>query len=201
MNDYSTTMMSRDELENLLKGMVDPLAANRIVSGYEISESIFTGILMKDGSPYFSHLTRVARIIILELNIFDPDLIIASLLHDFKKVESLISKDILEINFGPYLLYLVELLTMTIEETGQVPKEFHLETGDNIKIPIDDYLTIKLAEQVDYFRSLSFDLSRNPVAYLCDLNKRFLPVASQSKHPAVQYLLQEINILKNKIVG
>lgn len=201
MNGFDISMMSRDELEGLLQGKVNPVEINRIVAGYEISDSVFQDLKFADDSPYFYHLTRVARIIVSELSIFDPDIIIASLLHDYKQVESRISKDILEFNFGPYLLYLVELLSMTIDETSEIPKELNLSESECIKIPIDDYLIIKLAEQVDYFRSLNFDISFNPVAYWCEINETFIPIAKSSNHKAVKYLLNELKVLKNKIVG
>lgn len=201
MAQFDISLMTRSELEDLLKGNTNPVEANRIIAGYEIGENVFSGINFHDGNPYFYHLTRVARILLAELNIYEPDLIIASLLHDYSRVENVISKDILELNFGPYLLYLVELLSMSIEETAQIPDEIALPNNESLKIPIDDYLLIKLAEQVDLLRSLSFDLSFSPVAYLCELNKQLLPIASKSRHNGVQYLLKELSILKNKIVG
>lgn len=201
MNNYDISMMSRDQLEGLLRGNLNPVEINRVIAGYEISDSAFTGMKMSDESPYFFHLTRVARIIISELGIFDPDLIIASLLHDYTKVENVISRDILEFNFGPYLVYLVDMLSMTVEDTSYIPNEFRLSDSESLKMPIDDYLIIKLAEQVDYFRALKFDLTFSPVAHLCDLNKTIIPIASNSSHEGVKYLINEFKMLKNKIIG
>lgn len=201
MNNYIKSMMSREELEELLFDKSSPLEINKIISGYEISDNAFLDIFFFDGTPYFYHLSRVARIIISELNIIEPDIIIAALLHDYSQIENIISKEILEFNFGPYLVFLVELLSMPIEEASIISNNFAFDDPENIKIPFDDYLIIKLAEQVDYFRAFTFDLNYNPVSTLCELNKQMIPIAATSKNESVIKLLNELKQLKNKIMG
>ncbi len=201
MNEYSNTLMTIHELEGLLASKVSPIDFNKIISGYEVSENAFINLKLSDGSPFFFHLTRVARIIISELELFDSDLIIAALLHDYKKICNVISFEILEFNFGTYTAFLIDLLSKSIEEVSQMPQEFHISEIDVIKIPIDDYLIIKLAEQVDNFRALQFTLSYNPISDLCNIYEKYLPFTKLSNNKEVDYLMKEIMKLKNIIVG
>ncbi len=201
MNEFQRSMMSKQELEDLLCNRARPLELNKIIAGYEISDNAFSEFFFFDGTPYFYHISRVAKIIVAELDIIDSDIIIASLLHDYNKIENIISKDIIEFNFGPYLVFLVELLSLTTEEASAISRNFAFDKPDSFKLPFDDYLIIKLAEQVDYFRSFKFGLNYNPIANLQRLNQQMLPLASSSSNPSVIKLLDEIKQLRNKIIG
>ncbi len=197
MNDYSSSMMSCEEMQEYLVGHISPLDINKIIAGYEMSDEAFKDILFIDGKPFFFHLTRVARIIITELQIYDADLIIAAFLHDYSKIANSISKEILAFNFGAYLTYLVDLLSLDVEEAVYITENYIDET----KFPFDDYLVIKLAEEVDYFRYCINNLEVNLLGRLCDLNKKLLPIARRSSSNAVMYLLNELNNLKNKLIN
>lgn len=197
MNDFSSSMMNCEEMQEYLAGHANPLDINKIIAGYEMSDEAFKDILFIDGKPFFYHLTRVARIIITELQVYDADLIIAALLHDYSKISNSISKEILTFNFGPYLTYLVDLLSLDVEDAAYIAENYIDET----KIPFDDYLIIKLAEEVDYFRYCIDNLRVNLLGRLCVLNEKLLPIARRSSSNSVIYLINELNNLKNKLIN
>lgn len=197
MNNSNSSMMSIEELQEYLFGRINPLEINKIIAGYEMSDEAFSGLKFIDGSPFFFHLTRVARIIITELNIYDSDIIVAALLHDYSKISTYISKEILTFNFGAYLTFLVDLLSLEIDEAAYISENF----SDEAKIPFDDYLIIKLAEEVDYFRYGVNNLELKLVERLCILNDKLIPFARKSSSKSVKYLLNELNNLKNKITN
>lgn len=201
MSSNSSMYMSRSQLEVLLEGRTDALEINKIVSAYEMSEMIYSEIEANDASPFFYHLTRVAQIILAELSIFDSEIIIAALLHDFNEIKDKISRDIVEFNFGAYTAFLIESLSVQIEEIESLPKEFTFENSETIKLPFDDYLIIKIAEITDSLRLMDFDLIHNPITRYCDFTGRLLPIAEKSTNESVRYLLEEIYHLKNKILG
>ncbi len=197
MSDSNTSMMSLDELHEYLAGKASPLDINKIIAGYEMSEEAFKDSTFIDGTPFFYHLTRVARIILTELDIVDADIIVASLLHDYSIISNYISKEILTFNFGAYLTYLVDLLSLDTEEAAYISENFSYEA----KIPFDDYLIIKLAEEVDVFRNGIHNVELNLVSRLCLLNEKLLPLARRSSSKSVFYLCEELTNLKKKITN
>jgi len=100
--------MTIDRMEESLRQFLSPFQLNKIRGAYEMAESAHFGHLMKDGSLFFYHLTRIARIIIEELKIYDHDLIIAALLHDLHKTNEQITSEIIDFNFGPYVRLLFD---------------------------------------------------------------------------------------------
>jgi len=201
MNDYSHTLMTFDELEGLISRKVNPVDFNKIISGYDMSENAFGNLELGNGSPYFFHLTRVARIILSELEILDSDLLVAALLHDYSKIKNIITLEIIEFNFGAYTAFLIDMLSKGIDDVLIIPHEFKLSESDVIRLPIDDYLIIKLAEFVDNFRAMQFTLSFNPINDLFDIYEKYLPLTKFSNSKEVELLIKEIMKLKNIIVG
>jgi len=102
--------------------------------------------LDEDGSPlrYFEHIRRVALILMDEAGCFDPDMVIAALLHDALEDTDDIDALVVEQFFGATVARRVKLLT-------KEPKEGYVErlwTAD------DETVLLKLCDRLDNLRSL-----------------------------------------------
>ncbi|GAB1371680.1 hypothetical protein MASR1M45_17420 [Candidatus Kapaibacterium sp.] len=197
---YSRTFFSKDEIENAIAGKIEPLEINRILSAYDMSDMAFSDKMSLNGTPYFFHTTRVCKIIIQELEIFDSDLIIAALLHDIFEVNEDISPEIIDYNFGPYVTYLLSILKEDFHSIDSIPAPA-LDDSANVKIPTDDYLIIWLSEHLDNFRALDVSPVFNPVNYILNTLSLHIPAAEQSNNIYVQRLMIELKKERNKILG
>ena len=63
-----------------LKTYVNPVDINRIIDAYDMADQAYGDKKTLSGEPYFFHTTRVCKILVIELGIFDSELIITSLL-------------------------------------------------------------------------------------------------------------------------
>src|ERR1022692_4215681 len=80
---YNETYLSRDELEKLLRELeVAAVEINKVIDAYDMAESVHEFQKRPDGTPYFWHPSRVAKIVLVELNQTDTNIISAALLHD-----------------------------------------------------------------------------------------------------------------------
>lgn len=198
---YADTYLSKSELESLLSGKIDPVDVNKISSAYEMSENAHIDHTMDHGSPYFFHVTRVCKIIICELELYDTDVIIASLLHDIYQTTSNISREIITYNFGNYVAFLIELLNQSTKYLELYPDKVQFKESVDSKTPCRDYLVIWMAEHLDNFRKLTFDPVYNPIQYMSEVERDFFPSAEKAQLPQLDYLIGELKKERNKIVG
>ncbi|MBX3042509.1 MAG: HD domain-containing protein [Candidatus Kapabacteria bacterium] len=197
---YSRTYFSKEELENALNGIVDPVELNRILSAYDMADMAYSDKKSFNGSPYFFHTTRVCKILVSELGLTEPEILIAALLHDIFEASNEISPEIINYNFGAYVTYLLTIL----KDDFAAIKKYPMPVNDNIntlKIPSDDYLIIWLGEHLDNFRSLEVSPMFNPINYILNIISTLFPVAEKSENPAVKKLLHELKQERNKILG
>jgi (p)ppGpp synthase/HD superfamily hydrolase len=198
---YNFTYLSREELIERLQGKVDPVELNRILSAYDVAASVHELQLRRDGSPYFYHVTRVCKILIDELGVTDPDVLIAALLHDVLEDSEVLSREVLEYNFGLYVAYLVETLTKDLRAHELDPDAVDLEHVERLRKAPPECLMIRLATRLDNFRCLGYDLKRNPLRYIQQTSERYLPLAEQSSDPRLRYLAEALKRERNKFLG
>ena len=79
---YNTTYLSYEELEARLTVHADPIDVTRVMDAYEMGRAVHEHQQRNDGTPFYHHATRVAKILMDELGLFDADLLIAALLQD-----------------------------------------------------------------------------------------------------------------------
>ena len=94
---YNRTYLSADELDARLTSHGMQLLAPKILDAYEMSRSVHDQQVRNDGTPYFYHCSRVAKILMDELHIFDADILIAALLHDVLEDSETVTKVLLNI--------------------------------------------------------------------------------------------------------
>jgi (p)ppGpp synthase/HD superfamily hydrolase len=197
---YNKKFYSLDQITSALQGKVNCFDINKIVSAYEMMQEVYENRCENDGIPYFHHSTRVCGIILDELNLYDTDLIISCLLHDIYESEDLLSEDIIDYNFGPYVAFLLDLLNVQKQEIKQIPKEYTYKNSNVTKIPGDDILILALAEQLEKMRSLDNTPQFRPHIKLKQIDDIYLPLANISDNVRITYLKHQIVKEKNKIV-
>jgi (p)ppGpp synthase/HD superfamily hydrolase len=190
---------SKDELLESLKSNVNPVEINRIIDAYDMSDQAYGDKKTLNGAPYFFHTTRVCKILVNELNIFDSELIIASLLHDIYKTTEDLSDSVIALNFGDYVAYLISVLRQDPEFVNINPFQ-GVFAENSIRIPSDDYLIIWLSEHLDNLRFLEFNTEFNPINYVLNISNNFFPIAEKSGSPHVEYLLKELKKERNRIL-
>jgi (p)ppGpp synthase/HD superfamily hydrolase len=199
---YNHTTISKDELEERLRDKVDVLDIHKIISAYELAESVHEPITRNDGTPYFYHSARVCKLLVDELECYDADTLAAALLHDVLEDSTTVTKEVLEYNFGQYVAYIVETLTKDLATQRQKPDEIDLAHVEKLHNASEDCLLIRLAARLDNFRCLEFNLKRNPILYINNTTERYIPLAEKRPNSKrLQYLSRELKKERNKFLG
>ncbi|MDP4229350.1 MAG: HD domain-containing protein [Bacteroidota bacterium] len=199
---YNETFLTRKELEALLKEKnFSALDINLALDAYEMAESVHEGQKRPDGTPYFWHPSRVAKIAISELDIRDINFITAALLHDVLEDSQVITAEILEYNFSPYTSYLVQMLTKDIKAEGMLREIVEKEYVERLSGATEDARMLKLCDRLDTFRCLEFNVKKNPIKYVMETTKHYFPLAEGSDNPKMQYLVKELQTARNKFLG
>lgn len=199
---YNQTFLSKTELRERLMPIIGAAELNRVSCAYEMAENVHQFQTRNDGTPYFWHPTRVTRILLEELDITEPDVLVAGLLHDTLEDSDILNSEVLEYNFGPYVSYLVETLTKEIRVAdGPLREQIDKEYVERLKNASEDCRIIKLADRLDNFRCLEFNLKRNPYKYVKETSEHYMPMAEESANMHMLYLLKELKKERNKFFG
>ncbi len=197
---YSDTLFPIEEIQNSLIDHVPSLDLNKVSSAYEMCEETCSKHSMPDGSSFFFHTTRVAKILIKELGIRDAAIISASLLHNVAKISKDLDTRIIDYNFGAYVAYLVDMMNEEFFFLAKFPYDLDILVRGNAKVPKDDYLILMCSEQLDFLRTIDYDITGKHFDYIEDIVKYIFPIIEDSKNPKIQYLYKELVSEKNKIL-
>ncbi len=198
---YNKTTLTYEELEARLVARGDVLGVQKVLDAFEMARSVHEFQVRNDGTPYFHHCARTARILMDELDIYDEDVLIAALLHDVLEDSDTITRGVLEYNFGSYVAYVVEMLTKDLRRAAVDPEGVDMDHAKRLQAASEDCLVIKLAARLDNIRCLSFNLKRNPLVYLRNTLERYVPIAEASPNPHLRKLAAEIRKEANKFLG
>ncbi len=174
---------------------------NLAIDAYEMAESVHEGQKRPDGTPYFWHPSRVAKIVISELEIRDINIISAAFLHDVLEDSQVITAEIIEYNFSPYTSYLVQMLTKDIKAEGLLRDIVEKEYVERLNGATEDARMLKLCDRLDTFRCLEFNVKRNPIKYVMETTTYYFPLAEASENPKMQYIVKELQAARNKFLG
>ncbi|MFK7970885.1 MAG: bifunctional (p)ppGpp synthetase/guanosine-3',5'-bis(diphosphate) 3'-pyrophosphohydrolase [Bacteroidia bacterium] len=83
---------------------------SRIRKAFDIAAEAHAPTVRKSGEPYILHPLAVARILVEEMGLDDPDTIICALLHDTVE-DTDITLENIEYHFGPQCRYIIDGLT------------------------------------------------------------------------------------------
>lgn len=198
---YNATFLSVEELDARLTSRGMQLLAPKIIDAYEMSRTVHEHQVRNDGTPYFYHSSRVAKILMDELHIYDADTLITALLHDVLEDSKTITKGIIEYNFGSYVAYMVETLTKDLQKARLDADATDLAHVASLKLASEDCLVIKLTARLDNFRCLSFNVKRNPLVYINNTFERYLPIAEATSNKRLHWLASELRKEANKFFG
>jgi GTP pyrophosphokinase len=199
---YNQTFLSKTELRERLMPVVGAVELNKVLNAYEMAENVHQFQRRNDGTPYFWHPTRVTKILLDELGITDPDVLITGLMHDTLEDSDILTPEVLEYNFGPYVGYMIETLTKDVKvEDGPLRETIDKEYVERLKQSPEDCRIIKLADRLDNIRCLGFNLKRNPYKYVKETSERYMPMAEGSDNMHLMYLLKELRAERNKFFG
>lgn len=199
---YNQTYLTREELDRYLREQgVDALAINRVLDAYDMAESVHEFQKRPDGTPYFWHPSRVAKIMLIELNQLDPNILCAALLHDALEDSHVLTPEILDLNFGSYTSYLVQKLTKDIKAEGPMKEWVEKEYIEKLQAASEDARMLKLADRLDTYRCLEFNVKKNPIKYIMETTEHYFPLAQSSHNPRMRYLIKELQKEQNKFLG
>jgi guanosine-3',5'-bis(diphosphate) 3'-pyrophosphohydrolase len=199
---YNETFLSREDLEKLLRDRNLPATQiNKCLDAYEMAESVHEYQKRPDKTPYFWHPSRVAKICILELNQHDVSVVCAALLHDALEDSHVLTPEIIELNFGSYTSYLVQKLTKDIKAEGVIKEWIEKEYIEKLMLSSEDARMLKLADRLDTYRCLEFNVKKNPIKYIMETKEHYFPLAQGSDSPRLKYLIKELQKEQNKFLG
>lgn len=198
MKYYSRTYHSLEELLNIIGNRLSGLHLNKIESAYDFADKALEGIHYLE-VPLFFHTTRVCKSLIDEFDIFNPDLIISSLLSDINKSNEEISNSIIDLNFGAYVAYIVELMSMQ-DKNGIIDIEELNSKFENAFVNIDDFSTIWLIKHLDYFRCIDFVVSPKMTSYIFNFDNILSSISKMTDSYQVKKITDIIKNERNKLL-
>ena len=196
---YNQNQYSREELIGDIAERVDPVDLTTIIGAYEMASSVHEFQVRNDSTPYFWHISRVARIVIRELEYFNGDVIAASLLHDVLEDSDIITAEVIKYNFNAYISYIVEVLTKNIHLLGVQREQSDQEYIERLRFASVDCKIVKFAERLDNYRCLEFGVKRNPFQYIEETERDYYPMADGENHPLLDRIIEEMDRIKRKL--
>ena len=163
MIPYNLTGYDRFDLEKDISDFLNPIDIHRVMSAYDLAEEVHHEQKRNDESPYFLHCARVCKILLKEVNVHDPDILIAALTHDVLEDSPSLTQEVLAYNFGEYAAFIVHILTKNLDEQKLDPDSIERAHVELLAKSPSDCLIVKLAARLDNFRCLDFQLKRNPL--------------------------------------
>ncbi len=199
---YNQTFLSKTELAERLTELIGSVELNRINSAFEMAQNVHQFQQRNDGTPYFWHPSRVAKILLDELGIADADLLCAALLHDALEDSDILTPEVISYNFGEYVAYIVDTLTKEIGiKDGPLREKIDQEYVQRLQNSTDDCRIVKLADRLDNLRCIQFNLKRNPYKYVKETIDYYVPMAEKSENLHLKYLLREMRKEQNRFFG
>jgi (p)ppGpp synthase/HD superfamily hydrolase len=196
---YNQTHYPREELIDAISSQLDPVELTTVLGAYEMASSVHEYQLRNDSTPYFWHLSRVARIIIHDLQYINADVISAALLHDVLEDSDIITADVLKYNFNSYISYIVEVLTKNIRLLGIQQEQENHEYIERMRFSSIDCKIVKFAERLDNYRCLEFGVKRNPFGYIEATERDYYPMARDERNDMLNRIIGEMDRIKLKL--
>ncbi len=197
--EYNRTFLTKADLIKKISPVLEPEDYNKVIAAYEMAEDVHLFQSRRDNTPYFFHVSRIVKILMDELNLIEAEVFCGAFLHDALEDSDVLNLETLTYNFGPYISYMVDVLTrfhrLKVEKETTNNLENYLYRLKNSSI---DCIIIKLTERLDNFRCLQYGLKENPIQYIEETCAHYIPLAENFNHPAIDRLIQLIKLEKTK---
>ncbi|MBI5647239.1 MAG: bifunctional (p)ppGpp synthetase/guanosine-3',5'-bis(diphosphate) 3'-pyrophosphohydrolase [Ignavibacteriae bacterium] len=198
---YNQVLYSREELIADVSHDIDPAGLTTVLGAYDMAASVHEFQTRSDSTPYFWHISRVARILIRELRYINADVLAAALLHDVLEDSRIITAEVIKYNFGSYVGYIVEVLTKNIRLSGPEREAEDAEYIERLNFSSIDCQIVKFSERLDNFRCMEFGVKRNPFRYIDETEKHYFPMAARENNKMLAYLVAEMKKVKGKLLA
>ena len=178
------TTMNRARFEQLLNLKMRPIDVKLVMKAYQDAKYAhgYENQKRDNGERYFEHPRRVALIVMRELEIYDPDMIIAALLHDtVEDTFSFGSKDEaydrIKSDYNQRVATFVVALSkdpcQILEEKAERDNRYFL----GIEEEGPKTMTLKLSDRLENFRDVSLWDKKRKMRYVEETRGRILPMA------------------------
>lgn len=185
-------MIGRVEFLALSEPHVTANELERIEAAYTFSKYAHQPQVRDSGERYFEHPKAVALILVVELEIHNPDLIVLALLHDVVEDSWLLSNERVRINFGSHIAEWLEFVT---KRDG---KDYEAE----LQQAPWQALFVKMADRLHNLRTLDGVTPEKHERKLIETREHYLPLADrlvakapQAYKPATAWLREQIGDL------
>jgi guanosine-3',5'-bis(diphosphate) 3'-pyrophosphohydrolase len=130
---------------------LDEQAYHKISHALAVAEEAHSGQVRDDGTPYFLHPLRVALSLAEELDVWDPDLLCAALLHDAVEDRKQLTSAHIDTEFGARVGHIVRVLTKPNNPT-KAREEINRYYFSRLLRADEDCKLVKLADKLDNVR-------------------------------------------------
>jgi len=136
---------------NVLAITLEAASFKRVARALNAAGSAHRGQKRDDGTPYILHPLRVARSLVQELDLSDPDVLCAALLHDVAEDQKVLTLDDIKEEFGARVSGIVRTLTRP-EKRGRTRQEINKIYFARLSRADEDCKLIKLTDKLDNVR-------------------------------------------------
>lgn len=158
------------------RGLGDSLP--RLEAAFRLAARAHAGQSRASGEPYLSHPVAVARILLEEWSVTDPDLLAAALLHDAVEDAEAVTLEVVDAEAGPVVRDLVDRLTKAPAEGPEAKAERDRRYYARLADGPPGAALVKAADRVHNLRSMAG--SGWPEAkqrgYVAEAREEILPV-------------------------
>lgn len=169
---------SWDDARAALAGRLPDDGLDRLAAAYAFAAERHAGQTRPAGEPYTRHLLEAAEILATELDVTDPDLLAAALLHDVVEDTPTSSAEVAE-HFGARVADLVAHVTKAPAAAGEdrtVARHRYLEGLRNLPA---DALLLKLADRYSNVQRLhTHPRPAKQRAYYAETRRYLVPLSS-----------------------
>lgn len=197
---YSRTLVKIEEFEYLLSGKLNGFQINRIADAYQFADQLYDTSKINEEIHTFFHTTRVCKILINEAGVYDPDLLIASLLHHILDSSDQIAMEVIEYNFESNVKQILNNLSafrsIALIDNNEVDLYKYIK-----KDYLEEVLILYLAGTLDHFRCMNYDAELKNLKYASDFfRKAYKKIKRFVKTDKAKFLINEIKEENNKIL-
>ena len=174
---------------------LDSSAQGKILGALDLAKKEHSGQFRAEGSSYVIHPIRVALILFEELNIKDPDLLSAALLHDVVEDGSVTIEEI-ESQFGSEIARIVKGATRLKpeNETEEEKEKNKLKKIEEVAGSDEKIRLVKLSDILDNNRSHSYipqdSSSFRKIPRWRKEFEQYLPIAAKTNKKLFELLRQ-----------
>ena len=174
---------------------------SRIRKAFDVAAEAHAPTVRKSGEPYILHPLAVARILVEEMGLDDPDTIICALLHDTVE-DTDITLENIEHNFGVQCRYIIDGLTKVsgatileeqISAQAENFRKILLTISNDIRV-----ILIKLADRLHNMRTLGSMKEVKKQKIAAETLYLYAPLANRLGLYNVKTELQDLSLLHSQ---